>query len=63
MDANFEAFTLYYKAFHEFEITLKEFKEMLIADIGEEGFAKALVSFRAEFEKLNGKQTWFDATK
>jgi uncharacterized protein YqgQ len=51
MDANFEAFVLYYTAFHEYELNTKELKEMLILEIGEEGFAKALVIFRQERER------------
>ena len=51
MDANYEAFVLYYTAFHAWEINTKEFKEMLINDIGEEGLGKAIVIFREEREK------------
>ncbi len=60
----FEAFLLYYTAFHEFEITAKELKEMLVAEIGEEGFKEALVVFKEEREKLvaaGDKRTYYEA--
>lgn len=66
MDANFEAFVLYYTAFHEYELNTKELKEMLILEIGEEGFAKALIIFRQEWEKRQAagdKRTLYAATK
>lgn len=51
MDANYEAFVLYYTAFHAWEINTKEFREMLVSDIGEDGFKQALSTFRQEREK------------
>lgn len=66
MDANFEAFLLYYTAFHEHELNTKEFKEMLIAEIGEDGFKKAMDIFKekvAELKAAGDKRTLYEATK
>lgn len=66
MDANFEAFVLYYTAFHEYELNTKELKEMLILEIGEEGFVKALVIFRQEWGKrqdADDKRTLYEVMK
>jgi hypothetical protein len=65
MDANYEAFILYYTAFHEFEISVKEFKDMLISDIGEDGFAQAIAIFKQDREKresVGDKRTMYEAT-
>lgn len=66
MDANFETFSLYYTAFHEFEFTTKELKEMLISEIGEEGFKQALITFRQKREErqaVGDKRTLHDVMK
>lgn len=49
-DPNYEAFLLYYTAFHEWEISTSDFKQMLTEEIGEEGVKDALSTFRAERE-------------
>jgi hypothetical protein len=48
MDANYEAFLLYYTAFHEWEIGTKDIKDMLLSDVGEEGLKIAVSIFREE---------------
>lgn len=63
---NFEAFVLYYTAFHEGELNIKEFKEMLLADVGEEGLKEALAIFKQKREErlaAGDKRTLYDATK
>jgi len=62
----FEAFLLYYTAFHERELNTKELKEMLIAEIGEEGFKQSLVIFRQKWEELKAagdKRTLYEVMK
>jgi hypothetical protein len=62
----FEAFLLYYTAFHEYELNTKELKEMLIAEIGEEGFKQALVIFKQKQEErlvAGDKRTLYEAMK
>jgi hypothetical protein len=66
MDSTFDALVLYYTAFREFEITLKEMKEMLVSEIGEEGLKQALEVFkqkRLEREAAGDKRTLYEATK
>ena len=64
MDANYEAFLLYYTAFHERELSLKEFKEMLIAEIGENGVKAALVIFKQKIaERAGEKGTIYDSMR
>lgn len=64
MDANYEAFLLFYTAFHKFEITLKEFKEMLVSEIGEDGLKAALVIFKEKIaERAGQKGTLHDSMK
>jgi len=66
VDPNFEAFVLYYTAFHEFELTTKDLKEMVILEIGEEGFKLALEIFtqkRLEREAVGDKRTLYEAMK
>jgi hypothetical protein len=66
MDSKFDAFVLYYTAFHEFEITAKEMKEMLLLEIGEDGLKQALEVFkqkRLERETAGDKRTLYEATK
>lgn len=64
MDSKFDAFVLYYTAFHEFEITTKEMKEMLLLEIGEDGLKQALEVFkekRFEREAAGDKRTFYEA--
>lgn len=64
MDQNFETFLLYYISWHEGEMTLAELKEMVIADIGQEGLTDALGTFRSkrlEREAAGDKRTLYDA--
>lgn len=66
MDSKFDAFVLYYTAFHDFEINIKELKEMLLLEIGEDGLQEALVVFkqkRLEREAAGDKRTYYEATK
>jgi hypothetical protein len=66
MDSKFDALLLYYTAFREFEITLKEMKEMLVSEIGEDGLTQALEVFkqkRLEREAAGDKRTYYEATK
>lgn len=66
MNANYEAFVLYYTAFHEWEFNSKELKEMLIAEIGEEGFKDALATFRQKWEEVKAagdKRTLYEVMK
>lgn len=66
MDSKFDAFVLYYNAFHERELTTKEFKEMLIAEVGEDGFKETLAIFRQKWEERQAagdKRTLYEVMK
>lgn len=48
MDNNFETFVLFYTAWHEGEMSLKDMREMVVAEIGEAGLTLAIEQFRAK---------------
>ncbi len=53
-------------AFHEWELNLNDFKEMLLAEIGEEGIKDALATFKAKREErfaAGDKRTLYDVLK
>lgn len=59
----FETFVLFYVAWQEHEISLREMKEMILAEIGEEGLTKAIAVFRSkrlEREATASKKTLYD---
>lgn len=56
----FETFLLYYTAWQEREVSLKEFKEYVLTDVGEDGLKKAIEDFRAKRLERGNKNTLYD---
>jgi hypothetical protein len=45
-DANFDTFFLYYSSYHEGEFSLRDMKDMLLTELGEEGLKRAVAVLR-----------------
>jgi len=61
VDNNLETFLLFYTAFHEGEMTIKEMRAGIVSEIGEEGLTLALVAFREARQGLT--TTYYEAHK
>lgn len=62
----FETFVLYYTAWHENEFSLSELKNLLLEELGTEGFEQALHTFKAKrLERYaeGDKRTLYDVLK